>query len=75
MVDELNISVSCQRAKSLHQFRTKLGRNYGMLYFHELHGKYKLRTVGKDTEVEWLKQEIEAGRIYIPKAKITAEKS
>lgn len=75
MVDQLTISIDCRQAKSIAQFATKLGRNYGQMYFHQVHGKYNLRTIGVDTNVDWLKQEISAGRIYLPTEKITAEKS
>lgn len=74
--EKQTISIEIEQAAAVTQFATAAGRKYGMLYFH-LHGngKFNLRTIGQSTEVEWLKQEIAAGRIFIPTEKITAEES
>lgn len=70
------ISIECKKAQSIDEFRTTTGRRHQMLYFDEFQfGKFNTRTIGDDTDVQWLMQRITEGRIFIPVQTIKAEES
>lgn len=72
------IKTECEKAKDLSPFTREGGeRKGGMLYYQALEDTAGAvtRIVTKDTNVEWLLSEIEAGRIYVPTQTIICEKS
>lgn len=74
----VSVKIECNEVKDLEPFtREGGGRRGGLLYFHRPLGQSNLvlRVVTKHTDSNWLKNEINDGRIYLPTEQITCEKS
>jgi hypothetical protein len=73
----MNITIPIRQASGMHDFILREKKPVlWHIYFHKLqNGNFNARTITFETNMVWLQQQIQLGRIYLPMEAIISEKS